>query len=172
MRVPPTGAGSGLVWNNQGLIITNAHVATQPDLEVVTLNGKPLRARVIARAERWDLAALRVAGPDGAALAPVTIGDSTALRVGALVVAIGNPLGERNVATLGLLAGTGPIAGPEGRHEALRLAITLRPGNSGGALVDSSGRVIGIPNLVIGAGQALAVPSHVVQQFVQQLTGG
>lgn len=171
VRVAPTGAGSGVVWDDQRLIITNAHVATQPELEVITPDGRALRARVIARAEPLDLAAIRVTDSDGGALIPAAIGDSAALRVGELVVAIGNPLGERNVTTLGLVAGTGPIAQPGGSREALRLAITLRPGNSGGALVDSRGQVVGIPHLVIGVGLALAVPSHVVQRFIQRAVG-
>ena len=86
------------------------------------------------------------------------IGDSDALRVGDLVVAVGNPMGERNAPSVGILASA--------PHDVLRLAITLRPGNSGGALVNARGEVVGIPHMVTGSGLALAVSTRTVRRFL------
>jgi serine protease Do len=161
------GAGSGVVWDRQGLVVTNSHVVTGEHAEVVLADGTPLPARVAARAERLDLAALRVDGAwPATGWAPATIGDSSRLRVGELVVAVGNPLGERNAVTLGVVSGLGAASPLGAPSEALQLAISLRPGNSGGALADTRGRVVGIPHLVTGRGLAVAVPSHLVERFL------
>ena len=104
-----------------------------------------------------DLAALIV--DDASALQhPSSIGDSDGLRVGDLVMAVGNPMGERNAPSLGIVA-TAPA-------DMLRLAITLRPGNSGGALVNMHGDVVGIPNMVTGSGLAMAVSTRSVRHFL------
>jgi serine protease Do len=148
-------AGSGVIWNQPGLVITNHHVVHSSQAELVVADGRRLRARVIRRAPMLDLAALAVE-EDG--LTPATIGDSDALRVGDLVIAVGNPMGERNAPSLGIVASK-----PD---DILRLAITLRPGNSGGALVNARGEVIGIPHLVAGSGVAMAVSSRTVARFL------
>ena len=93
----------------------------------------------------------------------VTVGDSDTLRVGDLVVAVGNPMGERNAPSLGIIA-----SAPD---DILRLSITLRPGNSGGALVNARGEVVGIPHMVTGSGLALAVSTRTVRCFLGGATG-
>jgi len=161
------GGGSGVVWSQEGLVVTNHHVVPGERAEVVLSNGSRRAARVTARSESLDLAALQVEGnhPDDA-LPAALIGDSARLRAGELVMAVGNPGGERNAVTLGVVSGTG-IARMFGKPiEAIQVSITLRPGNSGGALADAQGRVVGIPNMVINTGLALAVPSHVVERFL------
>ena len=85
------------------------------------------------------------------------------MRVGDLVVAVGNPMGERNAPSLGIVASAA--------DDVLRLSITLRPGNSGGALVNARGEVVGIPHMVTGSGLALAVSSRTVRRFLSGATG-
>ncbi len=164
VRGSEASSGSGVVWNDRGLVITNHHVVPGGRAEVVLADGRRLAARVVRREEALDLAALELE-ETAPALVPAAIGDSVALRVGELVVAVGNPLGERNAATLGVVSGTPRPGAP------LRVAITLWPGNSGGALADASGRVVGIPNMVIGPGQGLAVASGTVRRFLEQPQG-
>jgi serine protease Do len=153
-------AGSGVIWDQPGLVITNHHVVPGSLAELTVAGGLRLRARVVRRAPAFDLAALQVDAPldDRAQVA-----DSDALRVGDLVVAVGNPMGERNAPSLGILASA--------PGDVLRLSITLRPGNSGGALVNARGEVVGIPHMVTGNGLALAVSTRSVRQFLNGVTG-
>jgi serine protease Do len=171
VRGSRNGTGSGVVWDDQGLIVTNHHVVPGPRAEVLPGKGVRLSARVLARAESLDLAVLQVDGsiPDGALVA-ATIGDSTLLRPGELVVAVGNPLGERNAATLGVISGTGSVTWPGGSREVIRASIALRPGNSGGALADARGHIVGIPHMVVGGDLALAVPTHAIERFLRAST--
>jgi serine protease Do len=154
-------AGSGVVWDRPGLVITNHHVVPGPSAYLSLSDGRRVNARVVRRAAALDLAALHVED-DVSALAS-RVGDSDALRVGDVVVAVGNPMGERNAPSLGILASAA--------HDVLRLAITLRPGNSGGALVNARGEVVGIPHMVTGSGLALAVSSRTVARFLNGATG-
>jgi serine protease Do len=153
-------AGSGVIWDQPRLVVTNHHVVPGPLAELAVAGGRRLRARVIRRAPALDLAALQV---EDALADPLRVGDSDALRVGDLVVAVGNPMGERNAPSLGILASA---AG-----DVLRLSITLRPGNSGGALVNARGEVVGIPHMVTGDGLALAVSTRSVRAFLDGATG-
>ena len=154
-------AGSGVIWDQPGLIITNHHVVPGPSAQITVSDGRKLSARVMRRAPALDLAALRVEHDlvDRAS----RVGDSDRLRVGDLVAAVGNPMGERNAPSVGIVA-----AAPQ---DVLRLAITLRPGNSGGALVNAAGEIVGIPHMVTGSGLALAVSSNTVRRFLAGASG-
>ena len=156
-------AGSGVVWDSSrpGLVITNHHVVPGPSAYLTLSDGRRLAARVVRRAAALDLAALQVED-DVSGLAS-RVGNSDALRVGDVVVAVGNPQGERDAPSLGILASAA--------HDVLRLAVTLRPGNSGGALVNARGEVVGIPHMVTGSGLALAVSSRTVARFLNGATG-
>jgi serine protease Do len=168
-----SGTGSGVVWNDEGLVITNHHVAPGERAEIDLGKEGRFPARVKARSERHDLAALQLEQPlKSSRVRPADLGDSTRLRAGELVVAVGNPLGERNATTMGMVSRIGPGWGRPGSEESIQVAITLRPGNSGGALADVQGRVVGIPNMVVGHGQALAVPSHLVEQLLVESAEG
>ena len=158
----PAGVGSGVLWSCDGLIVTNAHVV-RGRVSVVLPGGRAVQARLLARDPERDLAALAI---DAHALAPAEIGDSDSLRVGELVVAVGNPLGLAGAVTAGLIHAIGPRrpAGPSLIQADLRLA----PGNSGGPLADARGRVIGINSMIAG-GLALAVPSSLVARFMAKL---
>jgi serine protease Do len=156
-------AGSGVIWDldKAGLVITNHHVVPGATANLTLADGRRVRARVVRRAPALDLAALTV-DADLTALS-ARVGDSHALRVGDLVVAVGNPMGERNAPSLGILASS-----PD---DVLRLAITLRPGNSGGALVNAMGEIVGIPHMVTGSGLALAVSTRTVRGFLNGASG-
>ena len=148
-------AGSGVIWDQPGLVITNHHVVHGSSAEIIVADGRRLIGRVIRRAPGLDLAALSV---DEDLQPRIALGDSDAMRVGDLVLAVGNPMGERNAPSLGIVSGA-----PD---DVLRLSITLRPGNSGGALVNARGEVVGIPHLVAGSGLAMAVASRTVARFL------
>ena len=158
-------AGSGVIWISNGLIVTNAHVA-RGRAAVVLPGGRAVEARGLAWDPEHDLAALAV---DADGLSAADVGDSDSLRVGDLVVAVGNPFGLAGAVTTGVIHALGPrrAAGPSFIQADLRLA----PGNSGGPLADARGRVIGI-NAMIAGGLALAVPSNVVARFLAPLRHG
>ncbi len=156
------GGGSGVIWQPDGLIITNAHVARGPHATVELADGRRFAATVTARDERRDLAALKV---DAADLPAATIGDSDTLRVGSLVLAVGNPLGLTGALTTGVVHAAATPDGPRG-HGWVRADVRLAPGNSGGPLADAEGRVIGINSMIAG-GLALAVPSNAVERFLR-----
>ena len=153
------GGGSGVIWHYGGLIITNAHVIRGMGAKVKLSDKRVLNAVCIKRDTIRDLAALKVDATD---LPAATIGDSDALKVGELVLAVGNPLGFVGAVTTGIIHATALF--PRRWVEA---DIRLAPGNSGGALADAQGRVIGM-NTVIAGGLALAVPSNTVERFLLQ----
>lgn len=146
--------GSGVIWDTAGLIITNAHVAREPKLRVELWDGRRFTAELLARDVRRDLASLRIAAGGLPAMTP---GDSSALRVGELVIAIGHPLGSVGAVTTGVVHARS--------RRWVHADVRLAPGNSGGPLADAHGRVIGI-NTMIAGGLALAVPSNSVTQFL------
>ncbi len=156
------GGGSGVIWRADGLILTNAHVARGPQATIVLTDGRTLEATVTARDEQRDLAALQVNATD---LPAALIGDSDALRVGALVLAVGNPLGLTGALTTGVVHAAASPDGPR-RHGWVRADVRLAPGNSGGPLADAEGSVIGINSMIAG-GLALAVPSNAVERFLR-----
>ncbi|MCI0821280.1 MAG: trypsin-like peptidase domain-containing protein [Chloroflexi bacterium] len=168
VQVPGRGGGAGIVWRDDGLIVTNAHVVGRGPAEVVLRDGQRLEARLVARSRRLDLAVLSVDAP-GLDAAPV--GDSMALRAGELVFALGHPFGVAGAVTSGVVIGLepdGPDARrrPDGEREWLVVHMRLRPGNSGGPVLDARGRVVGISTIMAGPDMGMAVPSHVVAAFL------
>ena len=163
VRAGGRSAGAGVVWLRSGIVITNAHVAPGPRAEVVLPDGRTLTAIVTARDPRRDLAALAVTTDD---LEPALRADARGLRAGELVVALGHPLGVAYAAALGVVH-RAPISarGPSGW---LHADILLAPGNSGGPLADTLGRVVGINAMIVG-GLGIAVPTHVVEAFVRDV---
>ena len=161
-----TGIGSGVVWTSNGLVVTNAHVAHGRLARVVFPTGHAVEARLLAWDWDSDLAAL---GTNTDGLIAADIGDSDALRVGELVVAVGSPFGLAGAVTAGVIHAipSRRLSGPRFIEADVRLA----PGNSGGPLADSRGRVIGI-NARIAGGLALAVPSNVVTCFLASVRRG
>jgi serine protease Do len=157
--------GSGIVWNAGGLILTNAHVARTPEAEIELWDGRRFHARVASRDPRRDLATLRIVVNDGA-LEPATPGDSTSLRPGELLIAVGNPLGFAGALSTGVVHSIGALPGMGGQSW-IRADVRLAPGNSGGPLANAEGRVIGI-NTAIVNGLGVAVPSHTALDFLRR----
>lgn len=151
--------GSGVIWH-PNLIITNDHVVRGPRATVELSGGRVFDAVCTSRDPQRDLATLTVDATD---LPVATIGDSDALRVGELVVAVGNPLGMIGALTTGIIHAVAP---KDISRRWVQADIRLAPGNSGGPLADVQGRVIGI-NTVIAGGLALAVPSNAVERFLR-----
>lgn len=163
------GAGAGIIWDSSGLILTNNHVLGRKSSARVTLsNDRQVDARLVARDAEIDLAILRLPDLD---LAAARIGDSTELRVGDLVFALGHPWGRRNAATTGVISdlSTARTRGERGLIPIIRTDAQLAPGNSGGPLLNAAGEVIGINTMVINGNQGVAVPSAVAVDFVSQI---
>ena len=153
------GGGSGVVVTKDGFIVTSAHVvASTRRVTAAFVDGTELRAQVVGADPLSDLAVLRAESGD---LQPAELGDATALRVGQLVVAIGNPHGFAGSVTAGVVSALGRSlpTGP-GRivDNVIQTDAALNPGNSGGALADGRARVVGINTAVAGVGLGLAVP--------------
>jgi len=149
------GAGSGVVWRADGLVVTNAHVLGGGGGQVSLSGGHRLRASVAAVDRHLDLALLQTDARD---LPAATAGNSDALRVGELVIAVGIPYGHAGAVTVGILHAA------ETRRW-IQSDVRLAPGNSGGPLADSEGRVIGINTMVVNH-LALSIPSNIVDRFV------
>jgi putative serine protease PepD len=156
------GLGSGEVYDNNGDIVTNAHVVgSATAFRVTTSNGKELPGTLVGSYPPDDIAVIRV---NGSGLKPATFGDSSKLQVGQPVVAIGNPLGLQGSVTNGVVSALGRVVS-EGQGggtlpDAIQTSAEINPGNSGGALVDLSSQVIGIPTLAALSpeGQGAAAP--------------
>lgn len=154
------GGGSGVIWHSDGLIITNAHVVRGSRATVKLADGRVFDAVCTNRDRQRDLAALKINATD---LPAATIGDSDALRVGELVLAVGNPLGVVGALTTGIIH-----AAPKNTpRQWVQADIRLAPGNSGGPLANAQGIVIGINTVVIAGGLALAIPSNTVERFLR-----
>lgn len=156
------GSGSAVVFTDDGFLLTNAHVVGSASSgDVVFADGVESRVDVVGIDPLSDLAVLRArAGAPGA----VVLGDADKLVVGQLVVAVGSPLGLAGSVTAGVVSALGravPVASRRaGRviEDVIQTDAALNPGNSGGALADSSGRVVGVNTAVAGVGLGLAIP--------------
>jgi S1-C subfamily serine protease len=156
------GSGSAVAFTPDGFLVTNAHVVAGADRGSATfVDGDELKFEVVGRDPLSDLAVVRAAGTD---LAAAPFGDAARLRVGQLVVAIGNPLGFGGSVTAGVVSALGrSLAARDGQasrlvENVIQTDAALNPGNSGGALADIRGRVVGINTAVAGIGLGLAVP--------------
>jgi serine protease Do len=165
---PGQAVGSGVLWQSDGLIITNAHVVNGTTAQVALADGQRFTARVTARNRLRDLVALQIQTDPGASLElpAATIGNPAELDVGALVLAVGNPGGQVGVVTTGIIHSLGN-ASPSGQAAWIQADIALAPGNSGGPLANARGEVVGI-NTQIAQGKGLAIPVTVVQRFLAQ----
>jgi S1-C subfamily serine protease len=166
------GAGSGLVFTPDGYILTNAHVvAGARDLKITLTDGSEAPARLVGADPATDLAVVRI---EGTRLPSAELGHSASLRVGQLVVAIGNPLGYSSTVSAGVVSALGrTLRAQDGRlmEEIIQVDAALNPGNSGGPLVDSLGRVVGINTAVILGAQGIgfAVPSDTARWVIVEL---
>ena len=168
------GAGSAVVFTNDGFLLTNAHVVGTAEAgQAAFADGTTVPFRVVGSDPLSDLAVVRA---DGATPAPARLGEASQLRVGQLVVAVGNPLGLAGTITAGVVSALGrslPTRAGENMRivdDVIQTDAALNPGNSGGALVVASGEVVGINTAVAGVGVGLAIPINgITRQIVATL---
>lgn len=174
------GAGTGIVWDTQGHIVTNFHVVAEINdpgerVEIIFSDGRTLDAQIVGLSPDDDLAVLRVDSDTD--LRPIPIGTSSDLRVGQTVFAIGNPFGLDQTLTTGVVSALGrTITSVSGQEitGVIQTDAAINPGNSGGPLLDSAGRLIGINTAIrsptrASAGISFAVPADNVNEVVPQL---
>jgi S1-C subfamily serine protease len=171
------GGGSGVAIAPDGYMLTSAHVVAESNAGVraAFADGRELRAEVVGADPLSDLAVVRA---DGGDLRPAELGDADSLRVGQLVVAIGSPMGLAGTVTAGVVSALGRSlptrSGSAGRlvENVIQTDAALNPGNSGGALADGLGRVVGVNTAVAGVGLGLAVPINgATRKIVSALIG-
>ena len=163
------GGAAGTIWHTQGLIVTNAHIIGRGRVSVTLPNGDAFEARVLAVDRERDLAALSV---EASGLRPITLGDSRSLRPGQFVIAMGHPLGIKKAATAGVVMAAGPeYLKISYGQDLVAVNLPLRPGNSGGPLVDVEGRLVGINTMMTGNDTGLAIPVHVAKAFLREELG-
>jgi S1-C subfamily serine protease len=167
-----SGAGSASVIGADGLMLTSAHVVVGAEhVSVAFPDGRESDATILGSDSLSDLAVLRASRPVPEAL---EFGDATTLRVGQLVVALGNPHGLAGSVTAGIVSGLGrslPTQAGRVIDEVIQTDAALNPGNSGGVLADGSGRMVGVNTAVAGVGLGLAVPiNSTTREIIDLLT--
>lgn len=170
--------GSGVIMRDDGYILTNNHVIDGADaIQVLLSDGRSTAAQVVGRDRATDLAALRI---DMDTLSAIKLADSDRLSVGDVVLAIGNPLGFGSSVTQGIVSGLGRFGLTPGTYEGfIQTDAVIHPGNSGGALVDADGALVGINSLIYtasdggsgttGIGVSLAIPSNLAEFVMDDL---
>jgi serine protease Do len=171
---PRRSLGSGFVFDQEGYIITNAHVVEDATKIVVRLHDdREVEARVIGSDAKTDIAVIRIEGAEG--LVPVSLGDSDALKVGEWVFAIGNPFGLDHTLTAGIVSAKGRrISRRNPYDDFIQTDAAINPGNSGGPLVNLRGQVIGINSAIFSSGGGnigigFAIPINMARDIVPQL---
>ena len=172
------GQGSGFVWDTHGHIVTNHHVVEEAHrILVIFADGTEAYAEVIGADPAADIAVLKI-DYDEDALTPVTIGDSNAVQVGQLAIAIGNPFGQEFTTTIGIVSAVGRTirsgSTPFSVPKIIQTDAPINPGNSGGPLLDRRGNVIGINAQIVtgtgsNAGVGFAIPINTAKQIVPAL---
>ena len=174
----PAGEGSGFVWSDDGIVVTNHHVVAEADRVIVTFaDGEQLIAEVLGSDPDSDLAALKIDVPEGG-LQASKLGDSDAVNVGQFALAIGNPFGQEFTLTQGIVSAIGrTIQSSEGNFsnpKAIQTDAPINPGNSGGPLLDIYGNVIGINSQIqsrsgSSSGVGFAVPVNTAKRVIPEL---
>jgi serine protease Do len=170
------GNGAGTIWHPAGLIVTNAHVVAQftrygatvsRALNVTLPDGRTLPASVLAADPERDLAALSVLADD---LPTIELGNSRRLHPGQWVLAVGHPWGVEGAVTGGIVIGVGAALPelPQSGKEWIAVSLHMRPGHSGGPLVDVDGRLVGINTMIAGPDVGFAIPLHEVTAFLKR----
>ncbi len=167
--------GSGVIVNGDGYILTNNHVISgASDVEVFTRDNKKYKAKVIGTDSRTDVAVLKI---DATHLPTLALGDSSKLKVGDLVFAVGDPFGIGETATMGIVSATGRGLGGAIEHyeNFIQTDAAINPGNSGGALLDVHGDLVGINTAIItgggggSQGVGFAIPVNMARNVMEQI---
>ena len=168
--------GSGVIVNANGYILTNHHVVEAADeIEVALIDGKKLRARTVGSDPETDLAVLQV---QGAQLPAITFGSDESLRVGDVVLAIGNPFGVGQTVTMGIVSALGRNhLGINTFENFIQTDAAINPGNSGGALIDAAGNLVGINTAIYSRtggslGIGFAIPASSARMVMEQIVSG
>jgi Do/DeqQ family serine protease len=170
--------GSGVIVSPKGYILTNHHVVEAADeIEVALIDGKKLKARAVGSDPETDIAVLQV---EGGLVPAITFGDADALRVGDVVLAIGNPFGVGQTVTMGIVSALGRNQlGINTFENFIQTDAAINPGNSGGALIDTAGNLVGINTAIYSRsggslGIGFAIPASSAKQVMEQIiqTGG
>lgn len=166
------GSGSGVIISSDGYIVTNNHVVNGADELTVTLDdNREFNARIIGTDPTTDLALIKV---DGRNLPTLPIGDSDKIRVGEWVIAVGNPFGLNNTVTAGIISAKARTLGQNGVESFIQTDAAINRGNSGGALVNTKGELIGINAMLYSetgsyAGYGFAIPTSIMNKVVADL---
>lgn len=167
--IPQKGAGSGFVIDTKGYILTNEHVVRGADEIKVTLkDGRKFTGKVAGSDASLDLAVIKVEAND---LPTVRLGDSSKIRPGQWVIAIGNPYGFSNTVTAGIISATGRSLDDLGKKNLIQTDAPINPGNSGGPLLDLEGKVIGINVAIVAGAQSIgfAIPVNAAKDVADEL---
>lgn len=162
--------GSGFIINKEGDILTNYHVVSRADdIEVKLSDGRKFKAKVVGKDEKTDIALLKIS--KAGELPYVTLGDSSALRPGDWVMAIGNPFGLEHTVTVGVVSALGRVLGGGTYAKYIQTDASINPGNSGGPLFNLKGEVVGINTMIYAAGQGIgfAIPIDLAKEMLPQL---
>ncbi|MFP5222895.1 MAG: DegQ family serine endoprotease [Acidobacteriota bacterium] len=163
--------GSGFLISSDGYILTNNHVVEKADKVSVKLQKgeKTIQAKVIGTDPETDLALIKI--DNGSSLPYLKLGDSSKIRVGEWVMAIGNPFGLSHTVTQGIISAKGRIIGAGPYDDFIQTDASINPGNSGGPLLNLEGEVIGINTAIVAAGQGIgfAVPANIAKDVINQL---
>ncbi len=163
------GSGAGTILHEDGLIVTNAHVVRRRSPKITLWDGQELQGRLMAYDEQYDLAAVSV---DKTGLPTIEIGNEQTLRAGQWVVALGHPWGVKGAVSAGMVIAVGePVEGPQLHGGLIQVGLHLRPGHSGGPMLDGNGRLIGINTMIAGPDVGLAVPIQTVKLFLKEYLG-
>src|SRR5262249_17053707 len=164
--------GSGFTINGDGHILTNNHVVDgTTEITVKLSDGRQLSAKVLGRDPKTDLALLKI---DATGLPTIALGDSSALKVGEPVMAIGNAFGLEQTVTTGIVSATGRVIGQGPYDDFVQTDASINPGNSGGPLINARGQAIGINAAIFSqtggsVGIGFAIPSNLAKTVVTQL---
>jgi S1-C subfamily serine protease len=160
------GAGAGIVWRADGLILTNNHVLGRGSVTVTLNDGQPFPAKTLAREPDFDLALLEIPLSGLTPLPPA----ADKIRIGELVFAFGHPFGRRNTVTRGIVSAFVKAHTRGGREiPILRTDAPLAPGNSGGPMVNVRGELVGINAMIMGGDQSISIPVSVAREFTARV---
>ncbi len=178
------GIGAGIIWREDGVILTNNHVASLPEIqgfftaghsrgrpaeavEVILNDGRRFPARLLGSAPEVDLALLKI---EARGLPVALVGDSHDVRVGSLVFTLGHPWGQNGFVTSGIVGAQVHLETRDGQViPAIRTDAPLAPGNSGGPLLNAAGGVIGINTLIVGGNQSVSIPIHLAVELTRKV---
>ncbi len=170
LRQKQVGQGSGVIVDRRGLVLTNHHVVAGAQGITVRLNdGRTVPGRLVGSDPRTDLALIQIPAKG---IQEAVLGDSDRIKVGQWAIAIGSPFGLEHTVTVGVISATGRRGVGRGSYgDFIQTDASINPGNSGGPLLDLTGQVIGINNMIVAPGQGIgfAIPINTAKRLIEQL---